>query len=281
MKFVPETFFIFTTFFFLSILFAAVFSLSRYLRKRDVEDVNNKINSFMGAFQVLGDEVKSLKNQLDINERLAALGEVSAGIAHELRNPMGIIGGYAKLLLKEFEASDPRREMVMAIIDEIGEMNKVMEELLRFTRLEELNKTDMDVSYLVREAIDSIVSNGYNIEVFCDSGIFIKGDIALLRRALKNLIANAMDAGTTVQVSVERGFLSNKAGVFIRVSDNGDGIPDKDMNKIFMPFYTTKNGGMGIGLALVHKIITSHGGSVTANSVKGKGSVFNIFLPGQ
>ena len=92
------------------------------------------MNTLMGAFSALGGEINSLKEQLIMKERLAALGEVSAGIAHEFRNPMGVIAGYAKLLLKGLEDADDRKVIVQAILNEIEEMNRVMEELLKFSK---------------------------------------------------------------------------------------------------------------------------------------------------
>lgn len=279
MKYAPETFILILTCAFLLVLFIAVIFLPRHLRNRDAEDVNDRVESVMSAFQVLGDEIKSLKNQLMLKERLAALGEMSAGIAHELRNPMGVIGGYAKLLLKDLEVSDRRREMVQGILDEIGEMNKVMDELLKFSRFEELDKSDIDIAGLAAEVVNAFDLKGDCIELLRGGEVSVKGDETLIRQALKNLITNALDAGDKVRVSVEKGMSSGKQGVFIRVRDNGKGIPADDLNKVFMPFYTTKAGGMGIGLALVHKIATAHGGSVVAENSEGKGSVFSLFFP--
>ena len=109
--------------------------------------------------------------------------------------------------------------------------------------------------------------------------VSIKGDKTLLRQALKNLLQNAVHAGDKIRIDIEQTDLSGRHGVFIAVKDNGKGIPLSDFNKIFMPFYTTKSGGAGIGLALVQKIVLAHGGSVSVNSKEGKGSTFRMFLP--
>src|SRR5208337_2708790 len=104
-------------------------SLPRLFRKKTQKAEPIEMDTVMGAFSALGGEISSLKEQLIMRERLAALGEVATGIAHEFRNPMGVIAGYAKLLLKGLEDSDNRKEIVQAILNEIEEMNRVMEEL--------------------------------------------------------------------------------------------------------------------------------------------------------
>jgi signal transduction histidine kinase len=230
------------------------------------------------SFQVLGNELKSLKEQLILKERLATLGEVSAGIAHEFRNPMAVIIGYAKLLLKSLEETDHRREIVQAIIKEIDTMNRVMEELLKFSKSEPMDKTDVDLvrmlGEVVREAVrpESIVFN-------CTGIFIVKADETLLKQAVKNLLNNALYAGENVWLVLKEGHLSGKKGIFIEVSDNGKGVSSDEAKKIFLPFYSTKQDGLGIGLSLVQKIAMAHGGAVDVISTEGKGGLFRMFLP--
>jgi signal transduction histidine kinase len=272
-------FILFSIFVVLIALFALVVSLPRILKKKEKEKEYSELNTVMGAFNVLGSEIKSLKEQLIIKERLAALGEVSAGIAHEFRNPMGVIAGYAKLLLKSFDEHDDRRDSAQGILNEIEEMNTVMEELLKFSKSAPLHKTNIDASGLLSSVLKSTGDDEARITVSCDEKIMLQGDETTLRQALKNLVHNALDAGDRVSVHVEKGSLSGRKGVFIFVKDNGKGIPATDMQKIFQPFYTTKEKGTGIGLALVQKIAMAHEGSVNAKSTEGEGSTFNLFLP--
>ena len=238
----------------------------------------------MGAFTTLGGEIKSLKEQLVMKERLAALGEVSAGIAHEFRNPMGVIAGYARLLLKGLDDTDNRKEIVQAILNEIEEMNRVMEELLKFSKSEPLNKTDIEVVSFVTDIVNSMGNTASEIKFSPCGPVLIKGDKTLLRQAVKNLLQNAVHAGDKIRIDIEKADSSTgagKDGVSIAIKDNGKGIPGTDFNKIFMPFYTTKSSGAGIGLALVHKIALAHGGTTSVNSKEGKGSTFRLFLPVQ
>ncbi len=233
------------------------------------------------SFQTLGNEIKSLKEQLMVKERLAALGEVSAGIAHEFRNPMSVIAGYSKLLIKSFEDTDKRKEIVQSILNEIDEMNRVIEELLKFSGSGPINKKDIDIIKIIGEVLKNIEHEDDSISLASDTEFIVKADEILLKQAIRNLLQNAVDSGGKVWIDAKEGVLSGREGVFINVRDSGRGISADDLNKIFTPFYTTKSGGTGIGLALVQKIAMSHGGSVTVESTEGEGSSFSLFLPFQ
>ncbi|MDI6727734.1 MAG: ATP-binding protein [Thermodesulfovibrionales bacterium] len=273
---------------FLILLFIVAIFLPRLLKKEEAKKESAEINTVVNAFRALGDEIKSLKEQLVIKERLAALGEVSAGIAHEFRNPMGVIAGYAKLLLKSLDENDNRREIVQGILNEIEDMNCVMEELLKFSRSEPIKKIDINLTTSIKDVIQSMGDSADKIDFSLLDDVSIKGDETLLKQAIKNLVHNAIDAGERVWIDVKRGAWaerqslgteSQKDGVYITIRDNGKGIADRDVDRIFMPFYTTKEKGSGIGLALVQKIVMGHGGNITVESKEGEGSTFRVFLP--
>lgn len=280
MKAGPDILIIFlTASVFLILLFIVAIFLPRLLKKDEAKTESAELSTVINAFHALGDEIKSLKEQLVIKERLAALGEVSAGIAHEFRNPMGVIAGYTKLLLKSFDENDQRREIVQGILKEIEDMNRVMEELLKFSRSEPIKKADINLTKCIKDVIQGMGEASKRIDFWCSDNVVIKGDETLLKQAIKNLVHNAIDAGDRVWIDVEKGVSLNKDGVFIVVRDNGAGVSVKNMDKIFMPFYTTKDKGSGIGLALVQKIATEHGGNVSVESRDGEGSTFSVFLP--
>lgn len=272
-------------------LFLFIVYLPRLMKKQVHENEQVEINTVVGAFNALGGEIKSLREQLILKERFAALGEVAAGIAHEFRNPMGVIAGYARLLLKGLDETDNRKEIVHAILTEIEEMNSVMEELLKFSKSEPLNKTDIDLSGIIEDVVKDMGGGASEIDFSSSERVFIKGDKTLLRQAVRNLLHNAADAGDKIRIDIENIYLSDssglvgdatgRSGVSIVIKDNGNGISETDVNKIFMPFYTTKSRGTGIGLALVQKIALAHGGSVTVESKEGKGSTFRLSLPVQ
>ena len=266
-------------FFLFAIVVVSVVFLPKLLKKKEPQSARmTEADIIVDSFQMLGNELKSLKEQLILKERLATLGEISAGIAHEFRNPMGVIMGYSKLLLKGLDENDGRRETVLAIIREIDGMNRVMDELLKFSKFGPLNKTEVDLTRMIFEVAKESVRPH---DVVCESkGIFItKGDETLLKQAVKNLVNNALYAGQKARVDLKDVQLADKKGVYIEVSDNGSGIAPDDIKKVFLPFYSTKPDGLGIGLSLVQKIVMAHGGLVDASSVQGQGSKFRIFLP--
>ncbi len=225
-------------------------------------------------------EVKRLQEQVELQERLKALGEMSAGIAHELRNPMAVITGYLNLLSKN---ADPAgQELINRIATEINGMNRIIGDLLTFARPASLNRVNIDV----RELIETCLSN---IQQATGTASRIKTDLqldafeasldeVLMRQALTNVIQNAIEA------MPGEGTLSLKAvkahhEMRITVGDTGEGIAPEAVKKIFLPFFTTKDKGVGMGLALAHKVITAHGGRVEVESRQGKGTTFTMILP--
>jgi len=189
-----------------------------------------------------------------------------------------VIMGYAKLLLKSLDETDNRREIVQAIIKEIDTMNRVMEELLKFSKSEPMDKTDVDLVRMLGEVVrESVRPESVS---FDSAGIFIvKADETLVKQAMKNLLNNALSAGENAWVGLKEGQLSGKRGIFIEVSDDGKGVSPEEAKKIFLPFYSTKQDGLGIGLSLVQKIAMAHGGAVDAKNTEGKGGLFRFFIP--
>ena len=242
-------------------------------------DRQGKNLGVIASFSDLTD-IKRLQEQIELKERLTALGEMSAGIAHELRNPMAVIAGYLSLLGK---GQDPEgRDIIANIQAEISGMNRIIGDLLTFARPTALNRVAVNLCELAESAVAAVLqqrTNGAKIaaEVRCNS-LSISADEGLLRQALCNLVQNAADAmpegGILVIAAEQRG-----REAVIMISDTGSGIPKERIKKIFLPFYTTRDAGVGMGLALVHKIVTSHGGRIEAESDEGKGTTFTVTVP--
>lgn len=221
--------------------------------------------------------LKAIESQMELREKLMSLGEISAGIAHELRNPMGVIAGYTKLLSKKIDI--PLKPAVEAISKEISVMDRIISDFLSFAKPAELSLSDVDLNALIKNCLGSVA--GERKEISLDLSIegwpAVKGDEVLLRQAFINLIQNAIESmpqgGTlTIRADVAQQFLD------ICISDSGHGISEDVKNKIFLPFFTTKEKGTGLGLAIVHKIVVSHGGNISIES-SGKGTTFRIRLP--
>ncbi len=224
-------------------------------------------------------EVKRLQEQMELRERLTALGEMSAGIAHELRNPMAVISGYLNLLSKKSDSA--AQETIRNITNEITGMNRIIGDLLTFARPASLNRVAVNIREMLETCLAGVLQArgaGPNISArvsAADTDIAV--DEVLMRQAFTNLIQNAVEAmpdGGTLTIEARGG---HECRIVIR--DSGGGMPAERLKKIFLPFYTTKDKGVGLGLALVHKIVLSHGGRIDVESTEGKGTTFTVALP--
>lgn len=225
-------------------------------------------------------EVKRLQEQMELRDRLTALGEMSAGIAHELRNPMAVITGYLSLLSKK--KPDPTSQAIIHdITAEINGMNRIIGDLLTFARPASLNRVPVRIKEMIDTCITGIIQakgTESRIQTAVNADDFeMSVDEVLMRQAFSNLIQNAVEAmpeGGTLSIQAREG-----KNVSVIVSDTGAGIPREAIKKVFLPFFTTKDKGVGLGLALVHKIVLSHGGRIEVNSREGKGTTFTVILP--
>lgn len=220
--------------------------------------------------------LKALEAQMELRSRLSSLGEISAGIAHELRNPMAVIAGYTKLLSKKVDHSS--QSTVEAITKEINVMNRIISDFLSFAKPAELAISDVDLKKIIENCIVTLVSGRNNIKTLFDiEGMpIIKGDEVLLRQAFTNLIQNAVEAMPAGGDLTIRSTTGDFLEVFL--SDTGPGIAEDIVDKIFLPFFTTKDRGTGLGLSIVQKIIVSHGGSIFVDGSE-KGVTFRIRFP--
>lgn len=264
-----------------AILFATVlailFFLFQFFKKKTISNLENKEKDRdIHYIDVFAKEIKSLQEQLSIQERLAVLGEVSAGIAHELRNPLAVISINAKLLYK-YEDNPEVRELSHGIIKEIEEINKIINELVKFAQDSNIQKQYFNITSMIRDII-AVLPFKDKIEFDCVEPIEVFGDEQLLRQAIKNLLKNANEVGDKIWISADYIFVDGARSVLIVVKDNGQGIDDSEINKIFQPFYSTKKEGLGIGLTLVQKIALQHNGFVRVESQKGKGSTFKMII---
>lgn len=225
--------------------------------------------------------LKAIESQIQLRDKLSSLGEISAGIAHELRNPMGVIAGYTKLLSRKVDAS--LNPTVDAISKEIVVMDRIISDFLSFAKPVDLTLSYIDLKTIIENCAASSASEQKDIIFNLDIAELppIKGDEVLLRQAFTNLIQNSAEAMPQGgKLTIKTNPQTAPAGDFLDISiaDTGHGISENIKNKIFLPFFTTKEKGTGIGLAIVHKIVISHGGNITADST-GEGTIFRIRLP--
>jgi signal transduction histidine kinase len=216
------------------------------------------------------------------------LGEMSAGIAHEFRNFMGTILGAAKLAARQVPAKDPSQESLSAILHVVSDMDHLITQFLNFAKKTELDLRPVAVEEWLRRVVEQAwaqsATESHHVEFRCSANIgHISIDEVLMRQALSNLVQNAIEAmpkGGELQIATKvMQSQTSRRELELRISDTGLGIPGDRLEKIFLPFYTTKTKGTGLGLALVHKIILLHNGGIDVESREGEGTTFRVHLP--
>jgi signal transduction histidine kinase len=242
-----------------------------------------------GALCLLTDltEVRRLEEQVRAKGQLAALGAMAAGIAHEFKNSLATISGYAQLL-RDGGVQEEDRSLAERIVRETRSLTQIVTDFLNLSKPLTLTAQPVDLQGLLGQAIDDLrrVQTFSKIQ-FRVNGRFtpVEGDAVLLRQAFSNLLRNASEA-VAAQVNVgeiviqaESCRQGDREFLKIQISDSGQGIPESDCEKVFLPFFTTKAEGSGLGLALVQKIIVTHNGFINLETVAPKGASFAIMLP--
>jgi signal transduction histidine kinase len=240
-----------------------------------------------GAICLFSDltDIVELEEQLRLKESLAQVGELTAGIAHEFRNGLATIHGYARLLDLERLASDDR-PYVQGIRDETEVLGAVVRNFLNFAKPAEFVMGTVDAAGIVDRAAEEIraetTAHRGSVGVRGEFAL-VPGDEVLLKQALSNLCRNAVEACTAVQrpprIVIEGAIDRAQSTLRIAVIDNGPGVDPAIASKIFRPFVTTRARGTGLGLALVQKIVVTHNGRVSVQSEPDGGTRFTLSLP--
>ncbi len=225
--------------------------------------------------------VQELEHVFDYSGRLARLGGLISGVAHQIRNPLNAMSLELELLSLDAQSGKPVEERIRSVRDEIARLDQVVDALMRFMRPEQLQLTSVDMNDLLRETVLQItIPSNVHVQYHLERSLApVKADRALLSEGLRNIIANAVEAmpdGGTMTIStgtVGEGMLE------IVVRDEGIGIPEEHLERIFQLYYTTKEGGTGLGLSLALRAIDLHGGTVNAQSQVGQGTTVRIRLP--
>ncbi len=232
--------------------------------------------------------LKRSQDKLVQAEKLAALGRMTADVAHEIRNPLTAIGGFARRLAKG-ATGEKERKHAEIIVYEVGRLEKVLRDALTFSRNARFNLEEQQVADFLQEAV------GLHEPVFGEQSVSVEVDVEKglppilmdkdqVRQAFTNLVTNAVDAmprGGTLKIAAGSETVNGVRYVFLRVADSGQGIDEDKLKMIFEPFFTTKEigHGSGLGLSITRKIIEEHGGFVRAESVAGQGSIFSLYFP--
>ncbi|MCL4695334.1 MAG: PAS domain-containing protein [Candidatus Hydrogenedentes bacterium] len=239
------------------------------------------LNGIIVLFTDMTERVR-LERSAELNRQLAALGELTAGVVHELRNPVSIISGMAELLIRKLEPEDERMNAAQTILRETADLERLISQFLGFARPFELQRgkctADAIVDRTVQLCIRRAEQKGVTLEGQSPANIRIHADLYRVAQALSNIANNAIEAvppggRVSIRVAVE------DSEVVFEIEDNGPGISLMPGEDVFRPFFTKKEGGTGLGLTIAHRIIAAHEGTVKFDSEAVGGACFQVRLP--
>jgi len=233
-------------------------------------------------------EMKTLEGKVRQSDKLAAVGTMAAGMAHEIKNPLSSIKVFAQLLPQRYKDEEYRKKFAEIIPKEIARVDRIVESLLSFTRASQPKFRKCNITAVIEELLDVYDEQikDSNIKVKRDFGEVpeIMADYTQILQAFSNLIVNSiqtMASGGDLEISVQKGPGKDRKGsnIVVRISDTGHGISRDNLKRLFDPFFTTKHGGTGLGLTIAHSIIDGHKGTIEVASEVGKGTAFTVTLP--
>ena len=261
--------------------------------KKKILDLNtsfltDELGNITGIVAVIRDvtEIKNLNEEISRHKRLVALGKLSAGIAHEIRNPLSSIRGLAQFVYNSFSKTDERKEDLDTIIQEVDRLNKLVVQVLDFAKLKKPNLIRFSLNDLIRKiaALFKLEIKDKQIKFYLELSpdiSQIQADEDQVRQILMNVIINAIQAILNkgeIKIKTEKVLLRGEPAIKLIIEDSGIGIPEKDFNQIFDPFFSTKEKGSGLGLSIAYKLIEAHHGEIKVESKEGEGTKFIILL---
>jgi signal transduction histidine kinase len=228
-------------------------------------------------------ELKRVQEELIQANKYKVIGELAAGIAHEIRNPLGSIQGSIEILRKDYKPEDSKYEFLNILLKEVQRLNKVITDFLNYARPVLPNLIDIEIDQLISETVlflsPQAVKKGVNLKTELEKNLpRIKADPSQLKQAFINLILNSLEAVEDkgeITISAHQ----DKNRLKIVFQDNGKGMSEETKNKIFTPFFSTKEGGTGLGLGIVERIVQNHKGEIKVESTLGKGTIFTLSFP--
>jgi signal transduction histidine kinase len=259
-------------------------SVSFAKRNDEMGDLGRNFNRMVRLLRESREEIEHLhRTQMSRAEHLATLGELAAGLAHEIRNPLAGIAGVIEIVGRDLPATSPAKSVVKEVRQEITQINRILTDLLETARprAPEIRSSDLNttVEHAVMLARQQVLSKPIKIEFTpADELPEVDHDSDQIHQVLLNLLLNsvqAIDDSGTVRVTL----LQQGDDALVTVSDTGRGIPPEHLPNIFRPFYTTKGNGTGLGLSLARRIVEEHHGQISVESSSGKGTTFSVLLP--
>jgi signal transduction histidine kinase len=241
----------------------------------------------VGSSTVLKDvtSYRSLERQLADAEHLATLGELSAGLAHEIKNPLAGIKGAIDVIRDSLSHQDAHREILGDVLHEVTRIDRIVRDLLNYAKPKPPSLSDINLPEMAQRiaamARKSSKDEAHTIQILASTEIpRFTGDETQLEQVLLNLLLNALNATPSGgQIRVRLSYDSETYCVRLEVEDNGRGIPEEVRRRVFQPFFTTRTDGTGLGLATCLKNVQYHGGAIELRSEAGKGTVFTVTIP--
>ena len=269
-------------FFFFAAILVNQFVMENRRRLKESQALSETLAESNRQLKVAQDEARR-------SERLAALGQLSAGLAHEIRNPLGVIKGSAEMLNQKLQGTAPlAQELAGYISSEVNRLNALVARFLDFARPSRLQLQAVSPAALVERALDAVQAQFPDAKIvverrYADELPQIQADEQLCEQVFVNLICNAYEAmngaGGKLSVSITPASAENVSGVAVEIQDSGPGVPTELREQIFNTFFTSKENGLGLGLSIVAKIVDDHRGSIRLKSQRGEGACFHVFLP--
>ncbi|MBF0557934.1 MAG: PAS domain S-box protein [Nitrospirae bacterium] len=255
----------------------------------------DKAGVLMGTVHIVRDisELKKLREKVSTAARMAALGEMAAKVAHEIRNPLLSIGGFARRLEKRLDSD--LKEYAKIIVDEVSRLEWILNDTLSFVKSSPVKKTAFDLCEIIEQIVNllepAVLIRGNILTREITDPVVILGDKDRIKEVLLNLLTNANEATDNGNITIRAlrqttlsepdllGQATERNEVLVEIEDNGCGIKEDNLNRIFDPFFTTRPSGTGLGLSITKRIIEEHGGKIEAESIWGTGTKFKIHMP--
>lgn len=256
-----------------------------------LRDEADHISGLICSFQDLT-RIRKMEDQVRRSDRLAVVGELAAGMAHEIRNPLASLSGSIQLLAEELVLQDTSRELMDIVKGEVSRLNAIITDFLRFASPRPLRLKETDLLEMLGETAKLLQQSGdggCRVEIAAEEGEDHRAEVdpTLMKQVFWNFSRNAIEAmeeGGTLTMAIEEAPVEHEGGVVIghlkiSFTDNGVGIPEEEIERVFTPFHSTKEHGTGLGLAIVFKIVEAHRGRIEVESRVGTGTTFSVHLP--